>query len=127
MSDLKKSILRVVNSIDCLNCRGCCWFSMGEEHLLPFFGPKEFELLDVNDQKKLHETSEGFFQAKSISSTRKRTVKICAFLEEDSHKCSIYDKRPLDCVLWPFDVVRLEKGKKAAYIYRLLTTKCALL
>ncbi|MBM4311100.1 MAG: YkgJ family cysteine cluster protein [Deltaproteobacteria bacterium] len=116
MGDLEEIITDIVNSVDCLNCRGCCWFSIGEEHLLPFFGQQEINSLDTEEQKKLHKTSEGLFQAESITSKVKKGVRICAFLEEVSHKCSIYEKRPLDCLLWPFDVIRL-KNRKQSSIY----------
>ena len=124
MKRLEHCINEIVNSTDCMKCRGCCWFSAGEEHLLPFFAKREFDNLDFDEKQKVYRNREGFYQARSVMSKNMRGgggVKICFFLDEEPHKCSVYEKRPLDCVLWPFDIIKVREGKESRIFLSVVT------
>jgi len=83
------NIKQYLNSEFCLDCRECCRFS--DEIWLP-------QLLK-DDEKTL-----------AISCVKakkgKQSTFVCQFLQETDHKCQVYEKRPFECVLYPFLLVK---------------------
>lgn len=82
------NIKQYLNSEFCLACRECCKFE--DDIWLP-------HLLKA-DEKAL-----GISCVKAKKSADANLV--CKFLEESEHKCSVYEKRPFECALYPFLMV----------------------
>jgi Fe-S-cluster containining protein len=94
----------IVNSKKCLACKGCCiFYDVSEERLAPVFTSEEIRTLGPARRKRTKKRADGFYQAKVVRCAFS-VYKKCVFLDEGSHRCSIYDNRPLDCELWPFDI-----------------------
>lgn len=74
----------------CLECRGCCIFkdSLWPPHLLA----EEKQALAKNE----------------VRTREKGDCLVCEFLIMKKHKCRIYGKRPLECRLYPFLLVRTD-------------------
>ncbi len=79
------NIKQYLNSEFCLDCKGCCRFE--DEIWLP-------HLLKA-DEKIL-----GFSCVKARKGAQSTLV--CRFLDKADHKCKVYEKRPFECVLYPF-------------------------
>ena len=82
-------IKQYVSSEFCLECRECCKFEF--DIWLP-------HLLKA-DEKQL-----GISCVKAKKSDDSPLV--CQFLNESSHICSVYEKRPFECLLYPFLIVK---------------------
>ena len=110
---MRKMFSNITNSDFCLKCSGCCVFSEDEKVLSPYFSKKEASFIDKNKLEK----RDSLRQAK-VFKVRKGAEDFykCAFFELSSHKCKIYNKRPIDCVIWPF-VVGWDKKGKDVYIW----------
>jgi Fe-S-cluster containining protein len=77
-----------VDSKTCLECRGCCNFV--DEHWLPVLLSAETVLLHRNE----------------ISGIRHNGRIACEFLDTAAHTCTIYGRRPFECALYPFMLVK---------------------
>ena len=94
----------IVNSKKCLACKGCCiFYDVSEEKLAPTFTSEEIQNIAPAKRKRIKKRVNGFYQAKVVRCDFS-VYKKCVFLDEGSHRCQIYDNRPLDCELWPFDI-----------------------
>lgn len=103
----------VTTTKKCADCGLCCYFTKEQTCLAPYFSKREARLVD---KKKLKKASGNLFQAKVVKSIKKEGFFVCLFLDEAKYKCSIYKKRPIDCVTWPF-IVGWDKGKKDLYLW----------
>ena len=81
--------------------------------MLPYFSKKEAKRV-CNNFLKIDNC--GRYQAKTVKSISKKDHFACSFLDEKSHKCKIYNKRPFDCSLWPF-MVGWDKNKKDVFLW----------
>jgi Fe-S-cluster containining protein len=79
---------QLVDSKTCLECRGCCNFV--DEHWLPVLLSAETVLLD----------------RKEISGRQHNGRIVCEFLDTAAHTCTIYGRRPFECALYPFMLVK---------------------
>ncbi len=89
-----------VDQETCLACKGCCRFK--EERSL--WRPR---LLESEIQGIAQEFVDKDFRIKAIVSKGKN---ICSFLDEEKHYCQIYSKRPFECALYPFMVIKKQEG-----------------
>jgi Fe-S-cluster containining protein len=103
----------ITNEKNCFKCRLCCLLSKKEKDLAPYFSKIEMELVDKDCIKR---NNAGLFQARMLKSKLKVGYYRCSFLDEVTHKCSIYNKRPIDCMTWPF-IVGWDKEKKDVYLW----------
>lgn len=100
--------LKLTKSYDnlCSQCnhKSCCTRMPGA-----FVTPLEQEKLrsvgrpleEVIEEKKM--SAKPFKALKKINGS-------CIFLDIETNRCTIYEKRPFDCFLFPFDII-LENGK----------------
>jgi len=96
----------------CQQCRECCKFEEDEKYFAPLFTKAEIEKLDNkfgNNPKvmakvnfKPYNGSRKVFQVELVKSGQIPGIWVCPFLDEQTHLCSIYSERNLDCKLWPF-------------------------
>ncbi|MBU1045063.1 MAG: YkgJ family cysteine cluster protein [Candidatus Omnitrophica bacterium] len=82
-------IKQYLNSNFCLECKECCKFE--DDIWLP-------HLLKA-DEKAL-----GIACVKARKGSDSSLI--CKFLEETEHKCRVYERRPFECALYPFLLVR---------------------
>lgn len=92
---------QTVPSAICFGCRTCCRFPEQDSVLRPYFTAQEIQQAVAHGLQPSsfpdargsqihvvpHPTDEGF---------------LCPALDPASHRCRIYDIRPLDCQLYPF-------------------------
>lgn len=98
---------------DCFRCRLCCLLSKKEKKLAPYFSKIERTIVD---KKYLKKNKAGLFQARMLKSKLKKGYYRCSFLDEITHKCLIYNKRPIDCMTWPF-IIGWDKKKEDVYLW----------
>ncbi|MFH1062483.1 MAG: YkgJ family cysteine cluster protein [Candidatus Omnitrophota bacterium] len=78
-----------LNSEFCLQCKECCKFE--DDIWLPHLLKADEKALGIS-----------CVQAKKGADSRL----VCKFLEEAEHKCAVYEKRPFECALYPFLLVK---------------------
>jgi len=94
---------------NCTKCKDiCCYYKENEKECSPIFTKDDAEKIE----KKL---GKGFFKQLNKEKTLFRLILkksekhknyICPFFNEKTKKCTIYELRPLDCILFPFTFVR---------------------
>ena len=88
----------------CQHCRECCKFAADETYFGPLFTQDEIKGLDKSLFKQ-YKNSKNVFQIQLVKS-KKEDCYVCPLLDEASHLCTIYEKRPFDCKIWPFLFMR---------------------
>ena len=95
-----KNLEQFVPSSVCLKCDGCCRFKESASSWRPKVSPAE---------KKQGGLAEEIFSRNSLDRTgRIKTVACsgggyqCSFFNPQGNNCSIYQKRPFECQLYPF-------------------------
>ena len=111
---------KITNSKECLALKCCCVFPKKDLCILPYFSSDEAAKVGKG---MLTKKGTHLFQAKSVPSLKQKGMHACAFLDEASHKCTIYGKRPLECSMWPF-IVGKDKKKGGLYLYISDETQC---
>ena len=98
----------------CLKCNICCRFGQKNSVYAPKFLPREASCLGGTsfylNKLKQYKTS-----------TLNNDIFICEFFLPSTNTCSIYEKRPLDCQLYPF---MLTYDKTYENIILVADTKC---
>jgi Fe-S-cluster containining protein len=89
--NIKNAVIEFRNNFSCKRCGKCCQNGVGVA-LWPYEF-KRLKKLDKNIYK--HITTIGNWYALKMP---------CAFYNVKKHKCSIYDKRPLACKMYPMGV-----------------------
>ncbi len=93
---------QMVPSALCLTCDVCCRFPEETSVLAPFFTGEEIGLLSSEEKQ--------YFQPLTRGSKIKLRVHgdgcVCPFFDPATHHCQIYEKRPLDCRIYPFAIMR---------------------
>ena len=86
----------------CLTCDVCCRFLDSNSHLAPIFTDKEYEESLVFGLLENHFvlTSDGF--SHQIQLKPHQDMFICPAFNPETQHCTIYQKRPLDCQIYPF-------------------------
>lgn len=91
----------------CDNCKhqSCCTDSAEP---LVFDGDyKHLEEIGKTNEKYLHLRDINGKKIKAIN--KKANSTMCIFWDEGKKNCSIYENRPLDCRLYPFDILLVNK------------------
>ncbi|MBF0504199.1 MAG: YkgJ family cysteine cluster protein [Candidatus Omnitrophica bacterium] len=82
------SLKQFVPSLVCLKCDGCCRYKQADSIWRPKLGQ--------NDQKNLG-TFEDYVQSVQVCGQH-----FCRFLNTTDNTCGVYNKRPFECLLYPF-------------------------
>jgi len=113
MKNNKKPIMGdMVNSKICLECKRCCIFDDKDSYLAPHLSIKESKLI----RRYFLEKEEDFYKIKLEKYKKNKKLLRCSFLREANHRCLIYEKRPMECRIWPF-VIGKGKNKGSVYLY----------
>ncbi|MFH1577780.1 MAG: YkgJ family cysteine cluster protein [Candidatus Omnitrophota bacterium] len=78
----------------CLNCLGCCRYNLPSNIWLPQLLEEEKGLLNIERLETIPH-NDGY---------------ICFFLNPEDNRCQVYERRPLECRIYPFIINR--QGKK---------------
>jgi len=104
--EMMESILTLNNLDRCQVCRYCCWSD--RENMTIIFLDMEIAAIRETYQKMPrflpYKESSNVFQVELGLARRESGgfYYVCPFLDVGDHRCRIYEKRPLDCRLWPF-------------------------
>ncbi|MBF0483912.1 MAG: YkgJ family cysteine cluster protein [Candidatus Omnitrophica bacterium] len=85
----------------CLKCDGCCRFYEPESSWRPRCGKEEIKAIgrpDIIDERSY------------IRAPQSGDKFLCVCLAKDEHCCDIYTKRPFECKVYPF--VLMKRGNK---------------
>jgi Fe-S-cluster containining protein len=93
---------------DCEKCRECCYFEEDERYFAPLFTGTERDAIDLKASFKPFKNSDNVFQVELEESGERY---VCPFLNEETHLCRIYKKRPFDCSIWPFLFMKDRDGE----------------
>ncbi len=87
------NLKQFVPSNVCLKCDGCCQFKSEDSPWRPKTGAQEGFEASVDEK--------GYVKAIAACGNH-----FCQFFNTDNHHCKVYDKRPLECALYPFILSR---------------------
>lgn len=87
----------IVTSAQCLACKGCCAFLHSGGDWSPRLTPEDISLLTEADPERTWLNGE-----ERVSLVPSSRGQACFFLDEASHHCRVYAKRPYECRLYPF-------------------------
>lgn len=96
-------IKQYVPSEECLKCEGCCRFDLATSPWRPKVGEAE-PLADKTD-------AQGYLITKPLGARHQ-----CEYFNPINFSCSVYDKRPFECALYPFILSR-EDGVIKCYVH----------
>ena len=102
-------ITQVVPPDWCAKCDVCCRFPEKNSFLAPYFTREEIvsSIKDGIDASYFTETS-----GCKINLTPYKEGYICPAFDPAKSHCMIYDVRPLDCMIYPFAIMRDVTGKE---------------
>ena len=91
----------------CESCQhhGCC-----TSFAAPLLFPTDVDRLkDIGKAVKEHIT-ETTIQGKKVKTLKKKeNSNQCVFWDESQKKCSVYKNRPFDCIIYPFDIFKIDE------------------
>ncbi|HLD88595.1 MAG TPA: YkgJ family cysteine cluster protein [Candidatus Nanoarchaeia archaeon] len=93
---------------DCRKCSECCKFRKDEIYFAPVFANEEFDKLGSDSEKVFFEQRGTAKQVRLAKLNDEFYV--CPFYNSEKELCSIYQKRPFDCRIYPFLVAK-KNGK----------------
>jgi len=86
----------------CLSCRGCCIFLTPHSPWIPYFRAEEIhQAIESGISQKAFPSQEG----SRIVPVSHGDAVCCPALNPDTHHCTIYNVRPLDCFIYPFILI----------------------
>lgn len=94
---------------DCLACRECCTFDPEDRYFAPVFTRAEMRRVQKSGahvEFRQKEGSHNVYQPTLVVSRRDGDMLVCPLLDEETHRCTVYDLRPMDCRLWPYLLVK---------------------
>lgn len=97
-----------------INCQGCKQHCCGQ---IPGLQP----VLLPSEEAQFAGSTEDHGVLKLIK--KKPDTGTCVFLDDKTNKCTIYNKRPLECRLYPF-VLDVADPSELAVFYRLDPRRC---
>ena len=98
-------------------CESCSHQSCCTNFAPPIVFPKDIENLKAIAKSGNEFLKEIVIQNKTVKVIKKKTnSKICTFWDEEKMNCSIYNNRPFDCRMFPFDI-RLINNKYHWIVY----------
>lgn len=92
----------------CGNCnhKNCC-----TDSAVPLVFPDELEKIKSIDPKYSEHTKLITIKGKQIAAIdKKKNSTECVFWDSNTGGCSIYESRPIDCKLYPFDILYLDNS-----------------
>jgi hypothetical protein len=102
----EKIHLEVIRSEDCLECRGCCYFTPKYSDYAPLF-------TDAQRRRALAEYPELDLEFvphgrlwRVILTARPGAQSVCPLLDEATHRCRVYAYGVFDCDTWPYEIAR---------------------
>ncbi len=102
---------QVVPSRTCLQCDVCCRFPEPESFLRPYFTREESgRAVEAGLDPASFPTPEGG-QVRLVPSPTGEGY-LCPAFDPDTHRCGIYEARPLDCQIYPLAVMWSEDGRR---------------
>jgi len=94
---IELSLKQFVPSEVCLKCNGCCRYKEADSAWRPKLGMKDQESLGNQI------TGNNVLDARSyINTIQVCGEHFCKFLNTGDNTCGIYNKRPFECLLYPF-------------------------
>lgn len=96
-----------LNCTNCQKCINCC--QSFDKLNAPLLTKKEVDVIGTRYANFFDKTETSLYALKVIDNT-------CIFYKEN--QCMIYDIRPLDCRLYPFDIIK-EDNKYYLIMYKL--------
>lgn len=116
----KYSLLKqIVPSSLCLVCDVCCRFPEEESPLSPYFTGEEIGFMTALERQNLPVDTRVQGRGK-VRPIPHGEGCICPYFDPTTHFCRIYSKRPLDCRIYPFAIMRDLEGS----IVLGIDTKC---
>lgn len=101
-NSLFEKLSQLVSSEVCLKCEGCCRFKEKDSCWRPKVAGSEME---KNPEAFLHQVGDdGHILTKSHQGKH-----CCVFLDPSENTCGIYERRPLECRLYPFVLVHKQQ------------------
>lgn len=101
----------------CERCRECCRFTKKTLYYATLFTDEEKQRAMATGLSSAdfisYRGSRQVFQVRLIPSVKVAGEYVCPLLDEQTHRCRIYEHRPLDCRLWPFFFMRSRNGRGA--------------
>lgn len=104
--------IQLLDSEYCLSCRGCCVFQTKTSEYRPKVCSLDV-ILEFKDISANIDYQKNIILKQSAVSLDKF---ICSFLAESNWKCDIYDRRPFECSLYPFMILKVN-GKCSLYAH----------
>ncbi len=96
----------------CLSCRGCCIFLTADSPWIPYFRKEEIaQAVSAGISSDAFPSQEG---SRIIPISLNDTVR-CPALDPNTHHCTIYAVRPLDCFIYPF-VLMWDRAQKVIFL-----------
>lgn len=90
-------------------CNSCEHISCCTGFDAPFLFKNDIQKLEktgVSKENFIEEVKVSDFLVKSLKKKEKSTN--CIFWDEDTKNCSVYDNRPFDCKMFPFDIMKID-------------------
>lgn len=90
----------------CGNCnhKNCC-----TDSAVPLVFPKDLEKIKKNDSQYDTHLTTVEIQGKLVHAIKKKNGSTeCVFWDESTEGCTIYESRPMDCRLYPFDILYVD-------------------
>lgn len=108
---------QIVPSALCLTCDVCCRFPEEDSFLIPYFTGDELAQMRAPELR--------FFPSRGTLGAKVRLIPgeegcRCPYFDPQTHHCQIYERRPLDCRIYPFSIMRETTGQVVLGI----DTKC---
>ena len=98
-----KNFPQIISEEICFLCKGCCCFndikSVWRPHVID--SEKFIESDNVDSDHYVKAVSEG------------DCIK-CVFLNLEDHKCKVYSSRPIECIIYPFLMIREKDDVKVS-------------
>jgi len=93
---------------DCVKCGDCCYYHRKYLGLSTIFDKDRLAKKFIADNGEFLEDKGKFFQAR-CRRKKSRNYFFCDF--KDGNLCSLKEKRPFGCKLYPFNIMKDRKGK----------------
>ena len=93
----------------CLRCDGCCRFEHQKSEWRPRVGVKEYT--SVRETQTIFDEidAQGYLNARPCQSGAQ-----CVFFKAEDQTCLVYSKRPFECRLYPFLLLKHDRGASIA-------------
>jgi Fe-S-cluster containining protein len=105
--ELMMQIPQILNSEQCLKCRGCCLFHQPEGDWSPRLTPEDVSGLMAAEPDGAWRNGSGRIVLKPCQGAN-----ACSFLDEKNHHCRAYGAHPFECRLYPFLISSEKSGFK---------------